>query len=80
MHGEPPFEVVDDVALSRARFDKQFSGPLEAKSQVHMLAARTPVESSAGYVAIERIEGTLDGRAGTFVLAHAEHGNNVRVM
>ena len=28
------------------------------------------VDGSAGYVAIERVTGTLDGRAGTFVLQH----------
>jgi hypothetical protein len=35
-----------------------------------MLTAGTPVKGSAGYVAIERISGTLHGRTGTFVLQH----------
>ncbi len=36
-----------------------------------MLAFRTAVEGSAGYVAIERVNGTLDGRAGSFALQHS---------
>ena len=36
-----------------------------------MLSAGTPVKGSAGYVAIERVTGTLDGRRGTFVLQHS---------
>ena len=35
-----------------------------------MLAVRTPVETSAGYVAVERIVGRLDGKPGTFALIH----------
>lgn len=70
MSGEPPYEVVDGVSLSRASFDKRFSGALEATSQVQMLAARTPVPNSAGYVALERIVGKLEGREGSFVVVH----------
>ncbi len=50
--------------------DKVFQGPLNASSRGEMLAARTAQEGSAAYVAIESVEGTLDGRAGEFVLAH----------
>lgn len=70
MSAEPPYEVVDGVSLSRASFDKRFSGPLEATSQVQMLAARTKVSNSAGYVALERIVGRLEGREGSFVVVH----------
>lgn len=70
MNAEPPFEVVDGVALARARFEKRFFGPLEAESVVHMLSARTSIEGSAGYVAVERVAGSLAGRRGTFVLQH----------
>jgi hypothetical protein len=70
MQGEPPYDDVAGVTLSRATFSKRFSGPLEATSTVHMLAARTPVAASAGYVAVERISGALEGRAGTFVVTH----------
>jgi hypothetical protein len=71
MTSEPPFDVVDGVALARATIDKTFAGALEATGKVTFLSARTKVESSAGYAAIERIDGTLDGRRGTFVVVHA---------
>jgi len=70
MKAEPPYETVEQVALGRASFDKRFSGPLTATGAVQMLAARGPVPSSAGYVALERISGTLEGKAGTFALVH----------
>lgn len=57
-------------APGRMAIDKQFHGPLEATSQGEMLAARTE-QGSAGYVAIERVSGTLEGRAGTFILQHS---------
>jgi hypothetical protein len=51
--------------------DKQFHGDLEAASQGQMLAAGTSVNGSAGYVALERVSGILQGRNGTFVLQHS---------
>ena len=36
-----------------------------------MLTAGTDVKGSAGYVAIERVTGTLKGRSGSFVLQHS---------
>jgi Protein of unknown function (DUF3224) len=41
---------------------------LQATSQGQMLTAMTSVHGSAGYVAIERVSGTLQDRPGTFVL------------
>ena len=70
MTAEPPYDVVEGVALARISFEKRFSGALEATSQVQMIGARTPVDGSAGYVAIERVTGALDGKRGTFVLQH----------
>lgn len=69
-HPEPPWSDVDGVVLARNRFVKRFTGPLEATSEVHMLAARSPVPGSAGYVALERVTGALAGKAGSFVLQH----------
>jgi hypothetical protein len=57
--------------LSRMTIDKRFHGDLEATSNGEMLAAGTAVEGSAGYVAIERVTGTLNGRTGTFALQHS---------
>jgi hypothetical protein len=51
--------------------DKLFRGDLEATGKGQMLVAGTDVKNSAGYVAIERITGTLDGRSGSFALQHS---------
>lgn len=58
------------TALGRMSVEKQFQGDLEAASKGEMLTAGTPVKNSAGYVAIERVSGTLQGRRGTFILQH----------
>lgn len=60
----------DDSALGRMAIDKVFHGDLEATSRGQMLAAGTAVEGSAAYSALERVTGTLLGRAGSFVLQH----------
>ncbi len=60
-----------DVVPGRLSIDKRFHGDLEGTSKGQMLAASTPVPGSAGYVAIERFDGTLLGRRGTFVLQHS---------
>jgi hypothetical protein len=57
-------------AIGRLALDKQFHGDLDAASQGQMLAAGTAVKGSAGYVAMELVDGTLHGRQGTFVLQH----------
>jgi len=60
----------DGARLDCMSIDKTISGDLVAVSKGQMLSARTDVEGSAGYVAIERVEGTLHGRRGSFVLQH----------
>lgn len=69
-----PLELHDhgsDPSRGRMSLDKQFFGDLEATSTGEMLTAGTAIEGSAGYVAIERVAGTLHGRNGTFVLQHS---------
>ena len=56
--------------LARLILDKVFRGDLMGTSVGRMLSAATDVKGSAGYVAIERVTGTLHGRNGTFVLQH----------
>ena len=60
-----------DTALGRLSLDKQFNGDLLAVGKGEMLTALTGVEGSAGYVAIERVTGTLNGHKGSFVFQHA---------
>ena len=57
--------------LGRFRLDKRYEGVLDAVGSGEMLSARTAIDGSAGYVAIERVVGTLAGRAGSFVLQHS---------
>ena len=68
---QPPEDKVGGSVLGRMLIDKQFLGELEATSRGEMLTAMTDVEGSAGYVAIERVTGTIKGRRGSFVLQHS---------
>lgn len=61
----------EGTTLRRISIDKRFHGDLEATSTGEMLSAMTSVKGSAGYVAIERVTGTLAGRRGTFTLQHS---------
>ena len=69
-----PLEVnssgLDGVSLGRMSIDKTFEGALTANSKGEMLTAMTPTQGSAGYVAIEQVSGTLEGKSGSFVLQH----------
>ena len=67
---QAPDEKVGDPTVGRMALDKQFHGDLEATSKGQMLVTGTEVEGSAGYVAMERVIGTLHGRKGTFALQH----------
>ena len=61
-----------DATVGRMSIDKQFHGDLEATSKGQMLtASSSTVKGSAGYVAIEKVTGTLNGRRGSFYLQHS---------
>ena len=60
----------DGISLGRMSIDKVFSGALDASSKGEMLSARTTIQGSAGYVAIEQVSGSLSGKQGSFVLQH----------
>jgi len=70
LNPQPSDDKVGDPTIGRMSIDKQFHGDLEGTSKGQMLTAMTDVKGSAGYVAIERITGTLHGRNGTFALQH----------
>jgi hypothetical protein len=67
---QPDPDKAEGSTLGRMTLDKQLKGDLEATGKGQMLTAMTDVKGSAGYVAIERITGTLSGRKGSFVLQH----------
>ena len=58
------------VGFGRVTLRKTFSGALTGTSVVAMTSA-TVGETPAGYVAVELVTGTLEGRTGTFVLQHS---------
>ena len=60
-----------DMPVGRMDIDKQFQGDLAGTSKGQMLmAGSSSVKDSAGYVAIEKVTGTLNGRRGSFYLQH----------
>lgn len=63
-------DIGNGASIGHSRFEKRFHGPLDADSVVQMLALMSPVPGSGAYVAIERIEGRLDDRSGSFHLQH----------
>jgi len=67
---KPDNPPAEESKVGRMSIDKQFHGDLEATSKGEMLAAQTETKGSAGYVALERVTGTLGGRKGSFVLQH----------
>jgi hypothetical protein len=68
---KPDSEVAEASRVNRMSLDKTFRGDIEASSKGEMLAAMSDVKGSAGYVAMERVTGTLHGRSGSFVLQHS---------
>ena len=68
----------NDGKQGRMSIAKTFHGDLDATSQGEMLTATTDEKGSAVYVAIERVEGELHGRKGSFMLHHrgVMHGGN----
>jgi hypothetical protein len=70
LNPQAPDGTFENATTGRMTIDKQFHGDLEATSKGQMLTAMTEIKGSAGYVAIERVTGTLHGRSGSFVLQH----------
>jgi hypothetical protein len=66
---DAPYVEDPGVGYARIRIAKTFSGDIEAKSAVEMLSVRSE-GGGAGYVAIERITGSVHGRPGSFAVLH----------
>ncbi len=65
-----PLSPAPAEGLARFSINKQMHGDLEATTVGEMLTGGDPKQGKAGYVAIERVTGTLDGRHGSFALEH----------
>ena len=68
---KPDTQIARAANFSRLTIDKRFHGDLEGTSKGEMLATQTDMPGSAGYVAMERVTGKLQGRSGSFVLQHS---------
>jgi uncharacterized protein DUF3224 len=61
-----------EAVVGRMALDKQFEGDIEGSSKGLMVMIGTAVQGSAGYVALEKVSGSIKGQKGTFYLQH--HG------
>jgi hypothetical protein len=59
-----------DAGIGRMTIDKVWSGDLEGSSKGEMLTSLTESTGAMAYVAIEHVDGKLDGRSGSFYLMH----------
>ncbi|WP_218030958.1 DUF3224 domain-containing protein [Dictyobacter aurantiacus] len=67
---ETPYDEPEQGAkLLRVAVKKSFRGPIEAESSAELLMCQGE-GNSAGYVASERVSGSIEGRTGTFVIQH----------
>jgi hypothetical protein len=64
-------DIGAETGAQHHRLDKRYHGTLDATGIGEMLSHRTGNAASAGYVAIERVVGMLEGRKGSFMLQHA---------
>lgn len=58
------------TSVASRSLDKSFHGALSGRALGQMLFAGKPQEGEAVYVAMDSFVGTLDGRSGSFALAH----------
>ncbi|HWA94239.1 MAG TPA: DUF3224 domain-containing protein [Terracidiphilus sp.] len=65
-----PLTPAPAEGIGRFSINKEIHGDLEATTQGEMYTAGDPAKGVAGYVAIERVTGTLNGKHGSFALQH----------
>lgn len=70
-----PYDTDEGATLAMATATHTFHGDLQGAGVVQLIKAMTSEPTSAGYVAIERVVGSIDGRAGSFVLQHCAISN-----
>ena len=63
-----PLTPAPAEGLSRFSIDKQIHGDLEGTTKGEMFSGGDPKQGAAGYVAIEVVTGTLQGKHGSFAL------------
>jgi Protein of unknown function (DUF3224) len=68
-HDAETYDDRDGVTLGRIHITRTLRGDLEGTATAELLTAMTAT-GSAVYVAFDRIQGTLHGRRGSFVVHH----------
>jgi hypothetical protein len=66
-----PLAPAPAEGISRYSINKAIHGDLEATTQGEMFSGGDPKQGAAGYVAIEVVTGTLQGKRGSFALQHS---------
>ncbi|SDR80134.1 DUF3224 domain-containing protein [Actinopolymorpha singaporensis] len=59
------------VTIASVLVGKEFRGGLRGTSTARLLTVTGRVPTSAAYVGVERMTGSLDGRTGSFAVRHA---------
>ena len=67
---KPDNPIEEASGLTRMTLDKQFHGDLEAVSKGEMLSILDRGTNSGGYVAMERVTGTIQSLTGSFAMQH----------
>jgi hypothetical protein len=70
MNPETMSDVAADSGVGRMSLDKRYHGALDAAGRGEMLAYMDRALMSGAYLALERVEGVLEGRRGSFLLHH----------
>jgi Protein of unknown function (DUF3224) len=71
MNAVAPSQRTGAATIERLTLTKRYSGPLDAAGDGDMLTALADTAGSGAYVAIEAIQGSLEGKTGGFVVQHA---------
>jgi hypothetical protein len=71
---EDPYDEHDGVKIARAHISKTFAGDLVGTSETDLITVSA--DNPAAYVAIERFNGTVHGRKGSFILSHEAGGRD----
>ena len=66
----PQDDKAEDKSMGRMTIEKQWHGPMEGSGKGQMLTGGDPSTGSATYVAIEKFNGTINGRKGTVLFQH----------
>jgi len=67
-------DKVGEITTGHYSIEKKFQGDLDGTSKVNMLAIGSD-NGSGTYVALEQVNGTLNGKSGSFALTHIGNRN-----